>query len=98
MVYTHLIGILSNDLSEHSRNHNTPLPRSDKKSRKSSIEGLQSLTAETVIATSGLKIGEPFQLKHLTRRLSVLVDSGLFKKVGISHRTVGRQRDDYVSA
>ena len=56
---------------------------------KIDIEGLQTLTAETVIATSGLKIGEPFSVDALDAAAQRLVDSGLFKKVGYRTRNAG---------
>jgi outer membrane protein assembly factor BamA len=56
---------------------------------KIDIEGLQTLTAETVIATSGLKMGEPFSVDALDAAAQRLVDSGLFKKVGYRTRNAG---------
>ena len=52
-------------------------------------EGLQALTTETVIATSGLKIGDSFSVEATDAAAQRLVDSGLFKKVGYRTRTVG---------
>jgi outer membrane protein insertion porin family len=52
-------------------------------------EGLQTLTTETVIATSGLKIGETFSVEATDAAAERLVNSGLFKKVGYRTRTVG---------
>lgn len=52
---------------------------------KIDIEGLQALTAETVIATSGLKIGDAFSLDATDAAAQRLIDSGLFKRV--SYRT-----------
>jgi outer membrane protein assembly factor BamA len=52
-------------------------------------EGLQTLTAETVIATSALKIGESFSVKAIDAAAERLVNSGLFKVVGYRTRTVG---------
>ena len=45
-------------------------------------EGLQTLKTETVIATSGLKIGEAFSVDATDAAAERLVSSGLFKKVG----------------
>lgn len=52
-------------------------------------EGLQTLTTEMVIATSGLKIGETFSVDALDAAAQRLVDSGLFKKVAYRTRNVG---------
>ena len=52
-------------------------------------QGLQSLTAETVIATSGLKVGDPFSLEAADAAAQKLLSSGLFKKVGYRTRNVG---------
>jgi outer membrane protein insertion porin family len=52
-------------------------------------EGLQTLTAETVIATSGLKIGDAFSVEALDAAAERLVSSGLFKKVGVRTRNAG---------
>jgi outer membrane protein assembly factor BamA len=52
-------------------------------------EGLQTLTTETVIATSGLKIGETFSVDALDAAAQRLVDSGLFKKVAYRTRNAG---------
>lgn len=52
-------------------------------------EGLKSLTTETVIATSGLKVGETFSVEATDAAAERLVSSGLFKKVGYRTRTVG---------
>jgi outer membrane protein insertion porin family len=56
---------------------------------KIDIEGLQTLTVETVIATSGLKIGDSFSVDATDAAAQRLVDSGLFKKVGYRTRNVG---------
>ena len=52
-------------------------------------EGLHTLTPDTVIATSGLKIGEGFSVNAVDAAAQRLVDSGLFKNVGYRTRTVG---------
>ena len=52
-------------------------------------EGLQTLTTETVIATSGLKIGEAFSVEATDAAAQRLVNSGLFKRVGYRTRNVG---------
>src|ERR1044071_3161653 len=56
---------------------------------KIETEGLQTLTAETVIATSGLKIGDTFSAEALDAAAERLVSSGLFKKVGARTRNAG---------
>jgi outer membrane protein assembly factor BamA len=52
-------------------------------------EGLQALTTETVIATSGLKVGDTFTSEATDAAAERLLGSGLFKKVGYRTRTVG---------
>jgi outer membrane protein assembly factor BamA len=53
------------------------------------VEGVQTLTKDTVIATSGLKIGDAFSVEATDAAAERLVSSGLFKKVGYSTRSVG---------
>jgi len=52
-------------------------------------EGLQSLTTETVIATSGLKIGETFSVEATDAAAERLLSSGLFKRVAYRTRNAG---------
>jgi outer membrane protein assembly factor BamA len=52
-------------------------------------EGLQALTAETVIATSGLKVGDTFNVEAIDAAAERLVKSGLFKKVAYRTRNAG---------
>jgi len=52
-------------------------------------EGLQTLTTATVIATTGLKIGEPFSVDATDAAAERLVKSGLFKRVAYRTRTAG---------
>ena len=52
-------------------------------------EGLQTLKTETVVATSGLKIGDSFSVEATDAAAERLVSSGLFKKVGYRTRTAG---------
>ena len=52
-------------------------------------EGLQALTTETLIATSGLKIGDTFTVEAIDAAAERLLSSGLFKNVGYRTRTVG---------
>ena len=56
---------------------------------KIETEGLQTLTTEKVIATSGLKIGDPFSEQATDSAAERLVNSGLFKKVGYRTRYAG---------
>src|ERR1044072_213177 len=53
------------------------------------IEGVQALTRETVIATSGLKVGDAFSVEATDAAAERLVSSGIFKKVGYSTRNAG---------
>ena len=52
-------------------------------------EGLQSLTAETVVATSGLKIGDAFSVEATDAAAERLLSSGLFKRVAYRTRSAG---------
>jgi outer membrane protein assembly factor BamA len=52
-------------------------------------EGLQTLTTETVIATSGLKVGDTFSVDAIDAAAERLVSSGLFKKVAYRTRNAG---------
>jgi len=52
-------------------------------------EGLKALTTETVIATSGLKVGDTFSVEATDAAAERLLSSGLFKNVGYRTRTVG---------
>jgi outer membrane protein assembly factor BamA len=60
-----------------------------RKIAKIEIEGLARLSADEVIATSGLKTGAPFSLEELDAAGQRLVDSGLFAKVGYRTSTKG---------
>lgn len=55
---------------------------------KIETEGLQALTSETVIASSGLKIGDTFSVEAINAAAERLLSSGLFKKVGYRTRNV----------
>jgi outer membrane protein insertion porin family len=50
------------------------------------FEGLKRLSAEEMIATTGLKIGDPFRLSALDEAAQRLVKSGLFKNVAYRTR------------
>lgn len=52
-------------------------------------EGLKTLTTETVIATSGLKVGDTFSVEAIDAAAERLLSSGLFKNVGYRTRTAG---------
>ena len=53
------------------------------------IEGVETLTKETVIASSGLKIGDAFSVEATDAAAERLVSSGLFKKVRYHTRNAG---------
>lgn len=59
-----------------------------RKVAKIEVEGLQQLSADEVIATSGLKVGAAFSVADLDAAGQRLIDSGLFAKVG--YRTTSR--------
>src|SRR5215510_14368055 len=65
------------------------LAQTGQKIAKIDTEGLKTLTSETVIATSGLKIGDAFSVEATDAAAERLVSSGLFKKVGYSTRNGG---------
>jgi len=67
----------------------TIFAQAGQKIAKIELEGLQALTAETVIATSGLKVGEPFSVDATDEAAQRLLSSGLFKKVGYRTRNAG---------
>ena len=56
---------------------------------KIEMEGLEALTAETVIVTSGLKVGAPFSVDATDEAAQRLLSSGLFKKVGYRTKNAG---------
>ena len=63
--------------------------QSGQKIAKIETEGLQTLTPATVIATSGLKIGETFSVDATDAAAERLLNSGLFKRVAYRTRNVG---------
>ena len=67
----------------------TIFAQAGQKIAKIEMEGLQALTAETVIATSGLKVGERFSVDATDEAAQRLLSSGLFKKVGYRTRNAG---------
>ena len=58
---------------------------------KIEVEGLERLSADEVIATSGLKTGEPLSVAELDAAGQKLVDSGLFTKVAYRTTSKGNQ-------
>ena len=60
-----------------------------RKIAKIETEGLQALTPATVIATSGLKIGDTFSVDATDAAAERLLNSGLFKRVAYRTRNVG---------
>lgn len=55
------------------------------------VEGLQRLSADDIIAASGLKTGSDFFVEDVDAAGQKLVESGLFSKVGYKTRTNGNQ-------
>src|SRR6478672_2093139 len=53
---------------------------------KIEFEGLNRLSLDEMIATTGLKIGQPFELSALDSAAQRLVDSGFFKNVAYRTR------------
>ena len=66
----------------------THAQQSARKVAKIEVEGLERLSVDEVITTSGLKAGAPFSVEDLDAAGQRLMDSGLFTKV--SYRTTGR--------
>jgi len=58
---------------------------------KIEVEGLEHLSVNEVIATSGLKTGGPLSVAELDAAGQKLVDSGLFTKVGYRTTSKGNQ-------
>jgi outer membrane protein assembly factor BamA len=66
-----------------------PGQTSGRKITRIEAEGLKTLTLETVIATSGLKIGETFSVAELDAASERLVHSGFFTNVAYRTKTMG---------
>lgn len=66
-----------------------PAQAQARKIAKVEVEGLERLSADEVIAASGLKVGEDFSIAELDAAGQRLVDSGLFAKVGYRTTTKG---------
>jgi outer membrane protein assembly factor BamA len=62
-----------------------------RKIAKIEVEGLQRLSSQDVIASSGLKPGTAFSVQDVDAAGQKLVDSGLFAKVGYRTRTNGNE-------
>ena len=58
---------------------------------KIEFEGLMRLSAEAVLATTELKIGQTFDLAALDAAAQRLIDSGMFKNVAYQTRATGDQ-------
>src|ERR1041385_286046 len=58
---------------------------------KIEFEGLKRLSLDDLIATSGLKVGEQFELSALDAAAQRLMDSGFFKNVAYRTRPVRDQ-------
>lgn len=58
---------------------------------KIDFEGLQHTSAAEALATSGLKIDQPFRIDDVDTAAQRLLDSGLFKKIGYRTRTAGQK-------
>lgn len=67
----------------------TVLAQAARKIAAIETEGLQSLTTATVVATSGLKVGETFSVEATDAAAERLVNSGLFKKVAYRTKSAG---------
>ena len=63
--------------------------QADRKIGKIEVEGLERLSADEVVASSGLKTGASFSVENLDAAGQRLVDSGLFAKVGYRTNTKG---------
>src|SRR5690349_24978988 len=63
--------------------------QSARKIARIETEGLQALTAETVIATSGVKVGDTFTVEAVDAAAERLVQSGLFKRVASPAHNAG---------
>lgn len=56
---------------------------------KIEFDGLRRLNADEIIVSSGLTIGQPFDLKVLDAATQKLADSGLFKNIGYRTQSAG---------
>lgn len=58
---------------------------------KIEFEGLHQVAAEEALATSGLKVNQPFKLDDIDAAAQRLLDSGVFKQVGYRTRTAANK-------
>jgi outer membrane protein insertion porin family len=58
---------------------------------KIEFEGLNRLSTEEVLATTELKVGQPFEIAALDAAAQRLIDSGMFKNVAYKTRPTGNQ-------
>jgi len=58
---------------------------------KIEFEGLERLSPEEILATTDLKVGQPFDLSALDAAAQRLVDSGMFRNVGYKTHATGNQ-------
>jgi outer membrane protein assembly factor BamA len=58
---------------------------------KIEFEGLKNLSLDEIIATTELKVGQPFELAALDNAAQRLVDSGFFKNVAYRTKPNGDQ-------
>ena len=58
---------------------------------KIEFEGLQQVKAEEALATSELKLDQPFKIETIDAAAQRMLDSGIFKQVGYRTRTVGNK-------
>src|SRR5688500_15917005 len=58
---------------------------------KIEFEGLQQISPDEALATSGLTVDQPFKVEDVDAAAQRLVDSGLFKQLGYRTRTVGNK-------
>src|SRR5258706_15574221 len=65
--------------------------QSARKVAKIEVQGLEHLSADEVIATSGLRTGGPLSVAELDAAGQKLVDSGLFTKVAYRTTSKGNQ-------
>lgn len=55
------------------------------------FEGLKQTTPDEALATSGLKLEQPFKVEDIDAAAQRLLDSGIFKQLGYRTRTVGNK-------
>ncbi|HEV7796698.1 MAG TPA: POTRA domain-containing protein [Pyrinomonadaceae bacterium] len=55
------------------------------------FQGLQQITPDQALATSGLKPDQPFKVEEIDAAAQRLLDSGIFNQIGYRTRTVGNK-------